>query len=134
MEPLEVAQMRTFYRVFLAVLLLPWAAGAGALAAMAITFGCGAEEPDASAPISLAAVDRVEEEIAEWGTGRWRSWDLSIKENDLLIKIWVDSSANDVALATYCRVLGKIVRSNLGSGATWKAQLIQGGRAARECP
>lgn len=59
-------------------------------------------------PINITA---LEEEISDWGEGRWDDWQVGSDNGEIVVRIFANPYSNEVAINSYCNVIKESIRS-----------------------
>ena len=84
----------------------------------------------------LAQLDALESDLRGWAEGRWEDVGVEHDGGSMTVSVWaiVDRNAqpNDLALTSYCRVIGESVRKQV-QGVTWDAEILHRGNVVKRC-
>ena len=100
----------------------------------AITSTGGPSQPKAKTPIppSQSVLDAMENDLAEWGEGRWHNWDATYHDGMVELRVAADPAANETALNGYCDILRDIAKEH-APGYTFVGNIAVLGEIKKKC-
>ena len=111
---------------------------AAVVLAAVLMSGCGPSDdkrrrpPTPLAPPSQSVLDAMENDLAEWGEGRWHNWDATYHDGMVELRVAADPAANETALNGYCDILRDIAKEH-APGYTFVGNIAVLGEIKKKC-